>query len=82
MWDAISDERTGPSFTILLALASAVILMSQTRGTHDHILLSDSRFPQTGGPGPRIYILQEQGGPVITPGTGFPFRRLRRLAGL
>jgi hypothetical protein len=25
---------------------------------------------------------QEQGGPVISPGTGFPFRRLLRLAGL
>jgi hypothetical protein len=25
---------------------------------------------------------QEQGDPVITPGTGFPFRRLLRLAGL
>jgi hypothetical protein len=25
---------------------------------------------------------QEQGGPVIPPGTGFPFRRLLRLAGL
>jgi hypothetical protein len=26
------------------------------------------------------YIPQEQGGPVIPPGTGFPFRRLLRLA--
>jgi hypothetical protein len=29
--------------------------------------------PQLGGPGPRIYIPQEQGGPFIPPGTGFPF---------
>jgi hypothetical protein len=29
-----------------------------------------------------FYILQEQGDPVIPPGTGFPFRRLLRLAGL
>jgi hypothetical protein len=43
---------------------------------------SDSRLPQPGGPGPRIYIPQEQYGPVIPPGTGFPFRRLLRLAGL
>jgi hypothetical protein len=28
--------------------------------------------PQPGGPGPRIYIPLEQGGP----GTGFPFHRL------
>jgi hypothetical protein len=38
--------------------------------------------PQLGGPGPRTYIPQEQGGPVIPSGTGFPFRRLLRFAGL
>jgi hypothetical protein len=27
---------------------------------------------QPGGPGPRTYIPQEQGGPVIPPGTGWP----------
>jgi hypothetical protein len=48
--------------------------------THDHILLS--RLPKPGGPGPRIYIPQEQGGSVIPPGTGFPFLRLLRLAGI
>jgi hypothetical protein len=62
---------------LLLSLVSAVILTSEFHGTHDHILL-----PKPGGPEPRIYISQEQGGPVITPGTGFPFRRLLRLAGL
>jgi hypothetical protein len=36
--------------------------------------------PQPGDPGPRLYIPQEQGGPVIPPDTGFPFRRLLRLA--
>jgi hypothetical protein len=36
---------------------------------------------QPEGPGPCIYIPQEQGGPVIPPGTGFPFCRLLRLAG-
>jgi hypothetical protein len=30
---------------------------------------------------PYFYIPQELGGPVVPPGTGFPFRRLR-LAGL
>jgi hypothetical protein len=38
--------------------------------------------PRPGGPGARIYIPQEQGGPVIPPGTRFLFRRLLRLAGL
>jgi hypothetical protein len=32
--------------------------------------MSHLRLPQPGGPGSRIYIPQEQGGPVIHPGTG------------
>jgi hypothetical protein len=36
----------------------------------------------TGGPDPRIYIPQEQGGSVTSPGTGFHDRRVVRLAGL
>jgi hypothetical protein len=48
--------------------------------THDHILLSHLSLPQPGGP--RIYIPQEQGDPVIPLGTGFPLRRLLRLTGL
>jgi hypothetical protein len=38
--------------------------------------------PQPGGPDPCIYIPQEQGGLVMAPDIGFPFRRLLRLAGL
>jgi hypothetical protein len=56
---------------------------SQVRVPRDswpHFTLSDSRLPKPGEPGPRIYIPQEQGGPFIPPGTGFPFRRLLRLA--
>jgi hypothetical protein len=34
--------------------------------------LSDKRLHQLGGPGPRIYIPQEQGGPVIPPVTVSP----------
>jgi hypothetical protein len=30
------------------------------------------RLPQPGGPGPRIYFPQEQGGTDIPPGSGFP----------
>jgi hypothetical protein len=40
------------------------------------------RLLQPEAPSPRIYILQEQGGPVIPLGNGFPFRRLLQLAGL
>jgi hypothetical protein len=67
---------------LLLALARAVILGSESRGMRDHILLSDSRLLQPGGPGLSIYIPQEQGDPVKPPGTGVPFRRLPLLAGL
>jgi hypothetical protein len=57
-------------------------LGSKYRRTLGHILLSHLRLHQPGGPDPRIYILQEQCGPVIPPGTGFPFCRPLRLAGL
>jgi hypothetical protein len=76
----------GPSLTrgqicnllvqLLLGLARAVTLGPKSRRTHGHILLSHMRLPQPGGPGSRIYIPQEQGGPVIPSGTGFPLCRL------
>jgi hypothetical protein len=66
---------------LLLGLTRAVTLGSKSLRTHGHILLSHLRLPQPGGPGSCIYIPQEQGGPVIPPGTGFPFCRLLRLAG-
>jgi hypothetical protein len=48
-------------------------LGSKSHRTHDHMLLSHLRLPQLGGPGPCIYIPQEQAGLVIPLGTGFPF---------
>jgi hypothetical protein len=51
---------------LLPVLASAVPLGSESSGTQYHILLSQFlRLHQPGGPGPRIYIPQEQGGPDI-----------------
>jgi hypothetical protein len=50
--------------------------------SHPQVRVSDSRLPQPGGPGPHIYIPQEEGDSVIPSGTGFPFRRLLLLAGL
>jgi hypothetical protein len=41
---------------LLLALASAVNLGSESRGTHAYFTVSDSRLPQCGVPGPRTYI--------------------------
>jgi hypothetical protein len=68
---------------LLLVLTSAVLLGSESRGTKNYTVLSTFlRLFQPEGQGPRIYIPQEQGGPVIPPGTGFPFRRLLRIAAL
>jgi hypothetical protein len=36
--------------------------------------------PQPGRPGPRIYILQEEGGPVTPPGTCHGLHRKHRVA--
>jgi hypothetical protein len=43
-------------------------------GFMTHFTVSDSRLPQPGGPGPRIYIPHEQDCPVIPPGTGFQLK--------
>jgi hypothetical protein len=65
----------GLSFIIAAGLRQR-ILRSESRGTHDHILLSQIRD----SPNLEGWVPQEQGGPVIPPGTGFPFRRFLRLA--
>jgi hypothetical protein len=82
MWRSLSDEMAGLSFTI--ATGPRQCTDSQVRAPRESwpcFTVSDSRPRQPVGPGPRIYILPEQGGPVIYPGAGFPFRRLLRLAG-
>jgi hypothetical protein len=64
------------------AICIVITQLSESHSTRNHTLLSHLRLPQSGGPGSRIYILQEQGGPVIPPGIGFPLRCLLRLAGV
>jgi hypothetical protein len=64
------------------AICSVITQWSKSRRTRNHTLLSHLRLLQPGGSGSRIYNPQEQGGPVIPPGTGFPLPRLLRLAGL
>jgi hypothetical protein len=70
-WDVLSNERTGLSF---------IIVAGPRHRSHSRV--SDSRLPQLGGPDPRIYIPQEQGGPVISPSTVSPFCPFLRLTGL
>jgi hypothetical protein len=62
-WPSPAQTFSGPSPAGLL-----IILYS-----------SNLRIPQPGGPGPRTYIPQEHGGPVIHTGTGFSFSRLLPL---
>jgi hypothetical protein len=49
---------------------------------NNRISLSHLRLPHDGGPGSCFYIPQDQGGPFIPLGTGFPFCRFLWLAGL
>jgi hypothetical protein len=83
MWGTLSDKRTGLPFTIAAGPRQRSHCRVQVPGdSWPYFTVSDSRLPQTGGPRPCIYIPQEQGGKVITPGTRFPFRHFLRLAGL
>jgi hypothetical protein len=68
---SLSDERTG------LQICSAITQWSESCITRNHTLLSHLRLLHPGGPGSRIhvYIPQEEGGSVLSPGTGFPLRR-------
>jgi hypothetical protein len=62
---------------LLLALASAAILGSESRRTDENILLLQIRdSPKLECQFPVFIPPREQGGPVIPPGTGFTFRRL------
>jgi hypothetical protein len=57
MWGDLSDERTGLSITI--AAGPRQRSHSRIRVPRDswpYFIVSDSRLPQPGGPGPRIYI--------------------------
>jgi hypothetical protein len=66
----------------LLGIARAVTLWSRFLRTHDHILVSQLKLLQYGGPDQCIYIPNEQGGLIIPPAIGYLFRCLWRLWGL
>jgi hypothetical protein len=67
---------------LLLVLASAIILRRESRGTHDHISLSqirDSHYPEGQVP---VFIFPGTGWPNYITRHWVPFRRLLRLAEL
>jgi hypothetical protein len=83
IWGAFSETRLGLLFTITAGPRQrSYSRVRVPRGSWPYFTLSDLRFPQPGGQGPRIYIPQKKGVPLISPGTGFSFRRLLRLAGI
>jgi hypothetical protein len=61
-------------------MCSVITQRYESLRTRNQTLLSHLRLPQHRGTCSSIYIPQEQGDPVIPPGTGFPLRRLLRLA--
>jgi hypothetical protein len=68
---------------LLLALARVVILGSEFCGTHDRILLSQTRGSLNLEDQVPVFISpRNRVAQLSSPGTGFPFRRLLRLAGL
>jgi hypothetical protein len=75
MLGALYDERTGLSFTTAAGPRQRRhYRVPVPRDSLSYWTVSDSRLPQPGGPGP-VFISQEQDGPDILPGTGFPIRR-------
>jgi hypothetical protein len=51
-------------------ICSVITQWSESRRTRNHTSLPHLRLTQPGGPGSRIYIPQEHGGPVMPPDTG------------
>jgi hypothetical protein len=82
MWGALSDDRTGLSFTTAADPRQHSPRVSVPRDSWPYFTVPDSWLHQLGVSCPHIYIPQEQVDPVITPGVGFPLRRLLRLAGI
>jgi hypothetical protein len=68
---------------LLLSLASAVILRSESRRTRDHILLSQIRdSPNLEGEVPIFISPRNRVAQLYHPGTGFHFHCLLQLTGL
>jgi hypothetical protein len=82
VWGALSDERTG-LLQLLVTLASALIIGFESRGTRDHIFLSQIRdSPNLKGQVPVFIFTRNRVAQLYPPGTEFPFLRPLRLAGL
>jgi hypothetical protein len=80
-WGALWRQDGSVLYT---AVETRQLKLSRVRVQQDswpYFISSNLKSLQPGGPDPSIYIPQEQGGPVMSLGTEFPFRRLLRLTG-
>jgi hypothetical protein len=59
------------------AVYSVISQRSEWRRTRNHTSLSHPILAQHGGPGSRIYIPQEQGGPIIPPALRFSYFKVK-----
>jgi hypothetical protein len=81
VWDAISDERVGLSFTIAAGPRQRNNSRVRLPDSWPYFTLSDSTLPNLEARSPYLYP-PGTGWPSYTPGNGFAFRRLLRLSGL
>jgi hypothetical protein len=71
------------SLQFLLVIASAIIFGFESRGPHDHFLLSQFRRSLNLEGQVLVFIyFRNMGGPVLSSAIGFLFHHLLRLAGL
>jgi hypothetical protein len=54
MWGALSEENTGISFTVATGSSPVKPFLNPSPKTL-YFVVTDSRLPRTGGPGPRLY---------------------------
>jgi hypothetical protein len=70
MWVVLSDEKTGLPFTVAVGPRQR-ILRSESRGSHDHLLLSDILdYSKPQGQVPVFISPRNRVAQLILPGTG------------
>jgi hypothetical protein len=82
MWGDISGKRTSLSFTVATGSRQRSHSFARVpRDSWPYFTVSDSRPPNLEGQVP-VFLFPRTVWPFIPTGTGFPFRRFLRLAGL
>jgi hypothetical protein len=82
MWGALTDERTSLFFIVVAGPRQRSILRSESRETHDHILLSQSRCSKLEGQVSVFISLRNRVARLYSQELGSLFITSFRLAGL